>query len=290
MKNDFLSLRIADAVAVAAVDRRGAVVLYTTQDDALPQTEHPFGDYLVRLNACWMRPGQPGAGSEADARTSPPCSKSAGGEQHCSGLMEGGGVVQAWQLGIIISASVVDAQWVVLQHHRYCTSSDAGTAVPRNNRKRSQPLARQSHRGVWQGFILGCSLVPVAEASHEYRHSLLRPHRRHQLAYQRDCYWLKWLGRRRVGHLSGITLFTQAVVSACHAPVKTRGRKYHWSARRGRIENAVTGVLSRVSAGAEAVNRSLRQNVKPPRLFFYAGLSSHPATTIYRQQYSGVFL
>ena len=36
--------------------------------------------------------------------------------------------------------------------------------------------------------------------------------------------------------------------------------------------------------GAETVNRSLRQNVKPP-CTFYADAIGHPATTLYRRQY-----
>lgn len=140
-------------------------------------------------------------------------------------------------------------------------------------------MTRQSHRRRLAGaLLLGCSLVPVAEASLSTATLVASAASPSCISWRISgiCYWLKcgWGGCRirtsvRVSHF-----IPQAVVSAYHAPGENPWREMSLvSGAAGGIENAVTGVLSGVSAGAETVNRSLRQNVKPPCTFFMRMLS-----------------
>ncbi len=98
-------------------------------------------------------------------------------------------------------------------------------------------MTRQSHRRRLAGaLLLGCSLVPVAEASLSTATLVASAASPSCISWRISgiCYWLKcgWGGCRirtsvRVSHF-----IPQAVVSAYHARVKTRGGKCHWSAGR----------------------------------------------------------
>ncbi|HEL3155121.1 TPA: DUF1525 domain-containing protein [Escherichia coli] len=102
MKKRFLSLSglLMLSLSYLPLTAGAAVVLYTTQDDALPQTDIPFEVVYLDaperlLDEALLQPGT--ELSEADA-------------PHITALLQS----PAWQLGVSsLPAVVVDAQWVV---------------------------------------------------------------------------------------------------------------------------------------------------------------------------------
>lgn len=147
-------------------------------------------------------------------------------------------------------------------------------------------MTRQSHRRRLAGaLLLGCSLVPVAEASLSTATLVASAASPSCISWRISgiCYWLKcgWGGCRirtsvRVSHF-----IPQAVVSAYHAPGENPWREMSLvSGAAGGIENAVTGVLSGVSAGGGNSEQKFEAKRKTALHFFYADAIGHRATTL----------
>lgn len=140
-------------------------------------------------------------------------------------------------------------------------------------------MTRQSHRRRLAGaLLLGCSLVPVAEASLSTATLVASAASPSCISWRISgiCYWLKcgWGGCRirtsvRVSHF-----IPQAVVSAYHAPGENPWREMSLvSGAAGGIENAVTSVLSGVSAGGGNSEQKFEAKRKTALHFFMRMLS-----------------
>ncbi|HAW0679364.1 TPA: TIGR03756 family integrating conjugative element protein [Escherichia coli] len=145
-------------------------------------------------------------------------------------------------------------------------------------------LSRRRRR-LTGALLLGCSLVPVAEASLSTATLVASAASPSCISWRISgiCYWLKcsWGGCRiqtsvRVSHF-----IPQAVVSAYHAPGENPWQEMSLvSGASGGIENAVTGVLSGVSAGGGNSEQKFEAKRKTALHFFYADAIGHPATTL----------
>lgn len=147
-------------------------------------------------------------------------------------------------------------------------------------------MTRQSYRRRLAGaLLLGCSLVPVAEAGLNTATLVASAASPSCISWRISgiCYWLKcgWGGCRirtsvRVSHF-----IPEAVVSAYHAPGENPWQEMsRVSGAAGGIENAVTGVLSGVSAGGGNSEQKFEAKRKTDLHFFYADAIGHPATTL----------
>ncbi|MDD8915019.1 DUF1525 domain-containing protein, partial [Escherichia coli] len=117
MKKRFLSLSglLMLSLSCLPLTAGAAVVLYTTQDDALPQTDIPFEVVYLDaperlLDEALLQPGT--ELSEADAPHITALLQSPAWQARETALRQAyQGVVQAWQLGVSsLPAVVVDAQ------------------------------------------------------------------------------------------------------------------------------------------------------------------------------------
>ncbi|WP_137512945.1 TIGR03756 family integrating conjugative element protein, partial [Escherichia coli] len=147
-------------------------------------------------------------------------------------------------------------------------------------------MTRQSHRRRLAGaLLLGGSLVPAAEASLSTSTLVASVAAPSCISWRISgiCYWLKcgWGGCRirtsvRVSHF-----IPEVVVSAYHAPGQNPWQEISQvSGAAGGIENAVTGVLSGVSAGGGNSEQKFEAKRKTALHFFYADAIGHPATTL----------
>lgn len=147
-------------------------------------------------------------------------------------------------------------------------------------------MTRQSHRRRLAGaLLLGCSLVPVAEASLSTATLVASAASPSCISWRISgiCYWLKCgRGGCRIRTSVRVSHFIpQAVVSAYHAPGENPWREMSLvSGAAGGIENAVTGVLSGVSAGGGNSEQKFEAKRKTALHFFYADAIGHPATTL----------
>ncbi len=157
-------------------------------------------------------------------------------------------------------------------------------------------MTRQSYRRRLAGaLLLGCSLVPVAEAGLNTATPVASAASPSCISWRISgiCYWLKcgWGGCRirtsvRVSHF-----IPEAVVSAYHAPGENPWQEMSLvSGAAGGIENAVTGVLSGVSAGGGNSEQKFEAKRKTDLHFFLCGCHRSSGNHSYRRQYPGVFL
>ncbi|UPQ40183.1 TIGR03756 family integrating conjugative element protein [Providencia rettgeri] len=152
--------------------------------------------------------------------------------------------------------------------------------------KSSFSLRRRWHKRFTSALLLGCALVPVAEASLNINTanivaSSLSPS---CISWRINgiCYWLQCDWGCRVRTSVRVSHFIpQAVVSTYHAPGQNPWTEMSpLSAASGGIESAVVGLLAGVSAGGGDSEQKFEAKRKTNLQFFYADAIGHPATTL----------
>lgn len=141
-------------------------------------------------------------------------------------------------------------------------------------------------------LLLGCALVPVAEASLNTAVITASAVSPSCISWRISgiCYWLQcgWGGCRVRTSVRVTHFIPQSVVSVYQAPGQNPWAEMSLvSAASGGIENAVTGVLSGVSAGGGNSEQKFEAKRKTNLHFFYADAIGHPATSLIGGSISG---